>query len=98
MLDILSICKDCRRCCIGTDIRLISEDIERWKKENRLDILLAINPLLGGSRQLIKKKDSDECIFLSDDGNCKIHDTKPYICMKFPVSKKQAELFECKLL
>ncbi len=98
LMDILSICKSCRRCCIGTEIRLMPEDIERWKKEERLDILLNIDSLFGESRSLIKKDDSNECIFLSDDGSCKIHETKPYICQKFPVSLKQAEMFECKLV
>jgi Fe-S-cluster containining protein len=97
-MDILSLCSSCRRCCIGTEIRLIPEDIERWKKENRLSILLAINPLLGESRQLVKKKNSDECVFLNGDGSCEIHDTKPYICRRFPTSRKQADLFECKLV
>ena len=96
-MDAKEICKSCRKCCIGTEIRLIPDDTERWKKEERLDILLCINPLLGESRQLIKKDKNNECIFLSEDGSCEIHDTKPYICRKFPVSRKQALLFECKL-
>jgi Fe-S-cluster containining protein len=90
-------CMSCRRCCILSEIRLIPEDIVRWKKEERLDILLSINSLLGESRQLIKKKNSDECIFLTEEG-CKIHDTKPYICRKFPTSGKHAEAFDCKLI
>jgi Fe-S-cluster containining protein len=86
------------KCCIGTDIRLVDEDIARWERENRLDILLAINPHFGGSRQLIKKHDNDECIFLLKDGRCKINGTKPYICKIFPQSQKQADVFECSYL
>ncbi len=97
-MDFLHICKSCRSCCQGTEIRVKDQDIERWKKENRLDILLAINPLIGASRQLIKKQNKDECIFLTEDGRCRIHDTKPYICKRFPVTKKQAEIFNCKLI
>lgn len=93
----LHICSSCSKCCIGTDIRLLESDIDRWKEQSRLDILLSINPLLGESRQLIKKKNSDECVFLQDDKSCKIHETKPEICRRFPSSLKQAELFECKL-
>jgi Fe-S-cluster containining protein len=95
--DMFSICKACRRCCIGTEIRLAPEDIERWKKESRLDILLDIDSLFGESRQLITKEKNNECIFLLDGGSCEIQDTKPYICKKFPVSRKQALLFDCKL-
>ncbi len=97
LMEILDICRPCRKCCIWSDIRLTSEDIERWKKEERLDILLAINPLIGESRQLIKKEHNNECIFLSEDGSCRIHETKPYICRRFPTSKKHALVFECKL-
>lgn len=97
-MDILSICKSCRNCCTGTEIRLIDSDLERWKAEERLDILLSINPLIGGSRQLIKKKESNDCIFLHTDGSCNIHETKPFICRIFPQSKKQARVFECKLI
>ncbi len=97
-MDILSICKSCRKCCTGSEIRLIDSDVERWKAEERLDILLSINPLIGGSRQLIKKKDSNDCIFLHEDGSCMIHETKPYICTRFPQTLKQAEVFECKLI
>jgi len=97
-MDIVKLCQTCRKCCIGTEIRLTPEDIERWKKEDRLDILLCINPLIGESRQLIKKENSNECFFLTRDGKCSIQETKPYICKKFPVSRKQAELFECKLI
>lgn len=94
----LHLCSSCAECCIGTDIRLTSEDIERWKKENRLDILLSIGSLMGESRQLIKKKNSNDCIFLQEDNSCKIHDTKPEICKRFPSSLAQAELFNCKLI
>ncbi len=97
-MEIVDLCKTCRRCCIGTEIRLIPEDIERWKKEERLDILLCINPLLGESRQIIKKDNNDECFFLTEEGKCKIQETKPYICKRFPQSKKQAMAFDCKLI
>ena len=97
-MDIKDICSSCRKCCIGTEIRLIPEDIERWKKENRLDILLNIDSLFGESRQLTQKDNNDECIFLKENGSCEIHDTNPYICKKFPVSLKQAKLFGCKLI
>ncbi|HIH41882.1 TPA: YkgJ family cysteine cluster protein [Candidatus Woesearchaeota archaeon] len=98
LLDILQICQSCRSCCVGTDIRLTDSDIERWKREERLDILLSINPLIGGSRQLIKKRHNDDCIFLADDGSCQIHETKPYICQRFPTSLKHAQVFKCKLI
>lgn len=73
------------------------EDIDRWKKEERLDILMNIDSLFGESRRLIKK-DNDECIFLSSDGACQIQETKPFICKKFPTSKMHAEAFKCKLV
>jgi Fe-S-cluster containining protein len=97
-MNVPELCKSCKKCCIGTEIRLIPEDIERWKKEDRLDILLDIDSLFGESRQLIKKDKNNECIFLLEGGGCEIQSTKPYICRKFPVSRKQAMLFECRLV
>jgi Fe-S-cluster containining protein len=97
-VDIFDLCKNCRICCIGTEIRIYPEDIERWKKEDRLDILLSIDSLFGESRGLMKKDNNDECFFLSKEGKCNIQETKPTVCRKFPVSKKQAELFKCKLI
>ena len=98
MVDSLDICKSCRECCIGTEIRVNDEDMDRWKKESRLDILLSINPLFGGSRHLIRKKNTEECIFLSVDGACKIQDSKPNICNKFPTNRKHAKEFKCKAI
>ncbi|MFH2020070.1 MAG: YkgJ family cysteine cluster protein [archaeon] len=97
-MDILSVCNLCRRCCIGTEIRLIQADIDRWKQEERLDILLSINPLLGESRQLEHKESNEECIFLMDNGSCEIQETKPYICVKFPTSRVHGAVMDCKAL
>jgi Fe-S-cluster containining protein len=96
-VDNLEICSKCRRCCIGTEIRLADTDIPRWEKEGRLDILLAINPRMGGSRHLIRKPDSEECIFLKADGSCSIQSTKPKICIRFPETQVQADAMGCKL-
>ncbi|MBT3721551.1 YkgJ family cysteine cluster protein [archaeon] len=94
---LVNICKNCRKCCTGTSIKIYPEDITRWKDQDRLDILLSISSLLGESRQFIKKKENEECIFLKN-GLCLIHDTKPKVCKEYPTNIKHGEKFDCEAL
>ncbi len=92
----VNLCGSCRNCCKGTLIRVFSDDIDRWRREGRYDIILCLETWTGGNAFLIHKKDSDECIFLSDDG-CEIYDTRPRVCRLFPRSESQASDFGCLL-
>jgi hypothetical protein len=88
-------CWPCANCCTNVIIRIKAEEINRWKDENRYDILLCLEEITEGAVFVIRKKNG-ECIFLTEKG-CSIHSTRPEVCRKFPMSKKHAEGFNCKL-
>ncbi|MFX0206246.1 MAG: tetratricopeptide repeat protein [Candidatus Hodarchaeota archaeon] len=89
-------CERCGKCCKRTkwatdiDTRLVWEDIERWRREGREDILQYVYVFedLGGDifdktnfRRLSK------CPFFKKKGkisSCSIHETKPLCCGIFP--------------
>ena len=89
-------CLRCGRCCKRTkwithiDSRLVWEDIERWKKEGRDDILKYVYVYEGLGGDFFDKKTFkrfSKCPFLSQEGktySCKIHETKPHACKLFP--------------
>ncbi len=89
-------CSPCIRCCQGQLIKITEEDILRWKREQRYDILLCMETWTDGIPFLIQKKDKTECTFLTDKG-CSIHETRPEICVKFPASYTHAKEMDCKL-
>lgn len=88
-------CRPCANCCTNVIIRVKEEDILRWKKENRQDILLCLEEISPGAVFMIRKKNG-ECIFLTEKG-CSIHSTRPKVCRDFPKNKAHAEKFSCKL-
>jgi len=91
-------CTQCGHCCLelndayGTTAR--EEDLERWEREDRQDILdyvvlgdLWVSPRTG--------EDVFRCPWLrklpkKDKYICRIHDTKPKHCRDYPKSKKHA--------
>ena len=89
-------CEMCGRCCrrtkwaINLDTRLLWEDIERWRAENREDILrhvLVFEGLGGDFLDLENKKFFSKCPFLKKEGKkyvCSIHETKPIVCKVTP--------------
>lgn len=97
-------CKQCGRCCLSLIdaycTNADNEDLKRWEKENRYDILshiqtgeLWFNPKtgeeLGRCPWLIKLPKQDRYI-------CKIYETKPSHCRAYPKYKKQALQNGCK--
>jgi Fe-S-cluster containining protein len=88
-------CWPCANCCKNVIVRVRDEDLGRWKKENRYDILLCLEEITAGAVFMIRKKNG-ECIFLTEKG-CSIYDMRPKVCRLFPTSKKHAEEFNCKL-
>jgi len=89
-------CMRCGRCCKRTkwvtniDTRLVWEDVERWRKEDRIDILKYVQVFedLGGDlfdKETYRK--FSKCPFLKKEGKaytCTIHQTKPWACKVFP--------------
>jgi len=89
-------CLTCGRCCKRTewitniDLRLVWEDIERWRKEGRDDILKYVYVYEGLGGDFFDKKTFkrfSKCPFLKKEGkiySCSIHETKPRGCKLFP--------------
>jgi Fe-S-cluster containining protein len=89
-------CGGCRRCCQDTLVRVKQEDLERWRAEERYDIILCLESWMGGDAFLIHKKDRQECIFLTDTG-CEIYPTRPSVCRRFPSTPWQVKEYACAL-
>ena len=90
-------CEGCCECCKnrGSSITLDSWDVSQLKDglnrgfqelvDNGFIVLEPVNgvilPVLG------KKRTADECIFLGEDGRCRIHPFRPGICRMFPLAR-----------
>ena len=89
-------CLRCGKCCKGTkwitniELRLVWEDIERWRKQGRDDILKYVYVYEGLGGDIFDKKTFkrfSKCPFLKKEGriySCSIHETKPLGCKLFP--------------
>ncbi len=90
-----NLCRDCHLCCETQFVRVYKEDIDRWKKEQRYDIILCLENWFADNAIIIHKPEGG-CIFLTKDG-CEIYNTRPKVCKEFPKSKRHAEKIGCKL-
>jgi len=89
-------CLRCGECCKRTkwitnnELRLVWEDIERWRREGRNDILQYVYVFEGLGGDFFDKKTFkrfSKCPFLKKQGktySCSIHETKPLGCRLFP--------------
>jgi len=94
-------CQQCGKCCkkyVGV-LKSTVDDIERWKREGREDILKYVyifeidGYVLGGDLWFDPRtgRELSKCPFLKRDKDkmvCLIHDTKPNICREFPFADK----------
>ncbi len=90
-------CLRCGRCCKNTkwitniELRLVWEDIKRWRKEGRDDILQYVYVYEGLGGDFFDKKTFkrfSKCPFFKKEGktySCAIHETKPRGCRLFPL-------------
>jgi tetratricopeptide (TPR) repeat protein len=90
------VCEMCGRCCrntkwaVNVDTRLCWEDIERWRYQERHDILkhVLVFEGLGGDIVGLDGKFFSQCPFLRRTGarkySCAIHETKPAVCKVAP--------------
>lgn len=97
-------CHGCGNCCRGTLIRLNEGDIERLREQDwehhsdyRGQKILIRHGWLKSEYFLAKRKDGT-CIFLGDDGLCRIHrelglTAKPLVCQMFPFQLVPLENF-----
>lgn len=105
-------CAQCGNCCLSLhDAYCTSVDIEqvhRWRKEDRWDILDCVDIMRVGGRELFADiwfspttgEEATRCLWLRKLPNkniykCRIHETKPPHCRDFPKSKKHALTTSC---
>ena len=90
-------CAGCSECCKdrASAITLDEWDVSRLKEglhmtfdgllsSGLIEITMVNNILLPS---LGNKPDADECIFLGEDGRCRIHNYRPGICRMFPLAR-----------
>jgi len=90
------VCKKCGKCCFKyfKSIKATPDDIERWKRQGRTDILkyvldepIDVESYLDNS-MIEMFLDEDICPFLKEVKSgifhCMIHDTKPSFCSNYP--------------
>ena len=103
-------CKQCGKCCLklfGT-IQATRNDLARWNEEGREDILAWVDALVLTDECAIldfpihpeTKEEVFRCPFLRKLPRqmryiCRINDTKPDACTRFPVSREHAEKEGC---
>jgi Fe-S-cluster containining protein len=88
-------CQVCGQCCKENwGIFVVENDLKRWMREGRYDIILNVVPVL---RTEVKRfgfmSTPVGCIYLSQDNKCQIHDTKPESCQTYPFYLTNNRLF-----
>ena len=82
-------CRSCTRCCREFIVQLLDEDVHKLDEQGwaeRLDV----PPHTGlGKKRVLNKRPDGACVFLQDDGLCRIHaehgfDAKPITCQLYP--------------
>ena len=87
-------CSQCGRCCLmlGAEITATQEDVARWVKEGRQDILryADVYETLGADLWFSPKTGDEigRCPFVRKHPNrntyfCKIYDTRPQVCRDY---------------
>lgn len=101
-------CAQCGHCCLelpdAYQTSVLDSDVKRWKHENRTDILKWVDSFAGLNDVWINPETGEpakRCPWLrklpkKDKYVCRIHDTKPEHCRKFPKSKRHAIENGCK--
>ena len=102
-------CKQCGKCCqvYADTIQVTEGDLWRWTVEEREDILQWVSTVDFGDHaeydfpiHPVTDKEVLRCPFLRKLPNkdvyiCRIHNTKPEACTKFPISRQQAKDIGC---
>ena len=104
-------CKRCGLCCsllgIEHELYVDEEDVRRWEREGRDDILAWVARAVYRDQEYdfpVDPNTGDEvvgdCPFLERDAErgvtrCLIHDTRPRDCVAFPASREDAAWIGC---
>jgi len=97
-------CTQCGKCCRTLVIPITYSDIKRWQSEGRQDILKETvfcrdAPQGDGfyfEHTIVKGPDGEKqpCIFLDENNQCSIHDTKPKACKDAPDVYDETSMFQ----
>jgi Fe-S-cluster containining protein len=103
-------CTQCGRCCTNPrfmgGMEASSEDLDRWRREGRYDILQYAG-ILGSFADLwISPRTNNEmnrCPFVRKRRNlpiydCTIYDTRPQICREYPLYVGHMMYVDCEML
>jgi len=103
-------CRQCGRCCTSLDYHneLTEEDMVRWEKSGRTDILKWVRVIEQKGRERAYRiwtvpgttGLADRCPFLKkipseNRWECLIHDVKPAICRQYPLTRKHGLMTGC---
>ncbi len=89
-------CHCCGLCCHGNTIILDEDDLaklrsQRWQQHPDFrNVKTVVRESLLGGRHVLAKRADGACVFLNQEGRCRIHelhgaDAKPAICQMFPL-------------
>ena len=89
-------CQCCGLCCHGNTILLDKDDLsklrsQQWEKHPEFrGVKTAVRESLLGGRRVLAKRADGACVFLNQEGRCRIHESygavaKPAICRMFPL-------------
>lgn len=87
-------CHNCGGCCREHVIEITEEEKRRiqkqnWKADDGIDMSRPVIQSLGSDRYRLAHRSDGACVFLNDDGLCRIHDrfgeaAKPLACRVYP--------------
>ncbi len=89
-------CHSCARCCRGSIIPLTKDDLakivsQRWQEHDDFrDTRIVVRHSFAVRQLVLAKRPDGSCIFLMDDGRCRIHldhgiEAKPAVCQTYPL-------------
>jgi Fe-S-cluster containining protein len=91
-------CCECNNCCKSYEVLLNGADIQRISAHLNMTADAFGNAYLeacenddDGNEQYVLKADS--CVFLQEDGRCRIHSCKPDSCKGYPFTDRPERLF-----
>ena len=89
-------CHSCARCCRGSVIPLTEDDLAKiqsqgWNDHSEFrNTKIVVRASFGSRRKVLAKRSDGSCVFLMDDGRCRIHlehglEAKPGVCQAYPL-------------
>jgi hypothetical protein len=81
-------CTDCAACCRDNEVILQDEDIERFKKAGRGDLVKPPYAKRQDGRLVLTLLKNKRCHHLKRDNRCGIYTIRPHACSEFPMGSE----------